>query len=96
MRGTIAAGLGKRSLEVSVPPEGLALSRVLALLLERDPRVGRYLGRSIGGAAVRAVVNDRTVAEGEDPLVSDRDEIMLLMAVAGGASGSPSPSRRSC
>jgi molybdopterin converting factor small subunit len=80
----IAAGLGERSLEVSVPPEGLALSRVLALLVERDPRAGRYLAQSVGGAAIRTVVNDRTVAEGEDPIVSDRDELMLLMAVAGG------------
>lgn len=78
LRGVVAAGVGARSLELALPAGGAPLSRVLALLRQREPRLERYLPQA------RLLLNERSLADGEDPLVQDSDELMLLVAVAGG------------
>lgn len=83
LRGVVAAGLGRSSVELPVPAEGIAVSRLLAAAVGSEPRLERYLTLRRSGQ-LRMVVNGRSVAAGEDPTVYGSDSILLLAAVAGG------------
>lgn len=83
LRGVVAAGLGRSSLELFVPAEGIAVSRLLLLAVGAEPRLERYLALRDTGQ-LRTIVNGKTVAAGDDPTVYDSDAIVLLAAAAGG------------
>lgn len=83
LRGVVAAGLGKSSLELSVPADGIAVSSLLRLAAGAEPRLERYLALRDTGQ-LRTIVNGKTVAVGDDPTVYDSDAIVLLAAVSGG------------
>lgn len=83
LRGVVAAGLGRRSLELPVPAEGIAISRLLLLAVGAEPRLERYLTLRDTGQ-LRTIVNGKTVAACDDPTVYDSDAIILLAGVAGG------------
>lgn len=83
LRGVVAAGLGRSSVELAVPANGIAVSRLLHLAIGTEPRLERYLALRDTGQ-LRTIVNGRTISAGDDPTVYDSDAIVLLAAVAGG------------
>ncbi len=83
LRGVVAAGLGRTSVELLVPTMGVPVSRLLARAVNEEPRLERYLALRESGQ-LRMIVNGRTVEAGEDPTVYGSDSIMLLGAVSGG------------
>lgn len=83
LRGVVAAGIGRSSVEVPVPADGVCISRLLAAVVRNEPRLERYLALREPGH-LRLIVNGRSLAEGEDPTVYGSDSILLLAAVSGG------------
>ena len=83
LRGVVAAGLGRSSVELSVSADGVAMSDLLRLAVGVEPRLERYLALRKTGQ-LRTIVNGRTISAGDDPTVYDSDAIVLLAAVAGG------------
>jgi hypothetical protein len=83
LRGVVAAGLGRSSLELSVPADGIAISLLLRLAVGAEPRLERYLALRDTGQ-LRTIVNGKAIAAADDPTVYGSDAIVLLAAVAGG------------
>jgi ThiS family len=83
LRGVVAPGLGRSSLEVPVPAGGMAASRLLASAADADPRLERYLQLREEGS-LRVLVNGKAVQPADDPTVFETDDVVLLAAVAGG------------
>ena len=84
VRGGLRAALGRGTVEVDVPPEGLPLSAVLAQVAATDPRARRALAGVQRGQVLRVVRNGTLLNGIDDPWITQGDELLLLVAVQGG------------
>jgi molybdopterin converting factor small subunit len=84
VRGGLRAALGTGAVEIDVPPEGLALSDVLARVAATGPRAQHALAGVERGQVLRVVHNGTVLDRGGDPWVAQTDSVLLLVAVQGG------------
>jgi molybdopterin converting factor small subunit len=84
LRGTIRAALGRSGVEIVAPAGGLPLSEVLDELVRVHPRAAAYLAPARSAAVLRVVHNGVALDSGDNPIVREGDDLLLLHAVAGG------------
>lgn len=81
--------LGKEQIELSLP-EGATIHDVLARLTETgDPKLAHYLAEpkvKSAHAPLRIMLNgrDSTALKGRDTVVSEGDDILVFIPIAGG------------